>query len=158
MIFTKRSGWSGSCVLVGGLGNLFPGRTVFDKNIHRRVLSETNEFLRRAPTREFYAKRMAFSLQTFFFSLDLDFLRWRGLDDGNLGHMRKKRKKRPHLFFILYTSSSIRPFRIRLEAIPRMEFAFVIGWVDWASWTIRQWGIYFFLHTIVQIMFKVIVR
>jgi len=67
MIFTKRSGWSGSCVLVGGLGNLFPGRTVFDKNIHRRVLSETNEFLRRASTREFYAKRMAFSLQTFFF-------------------------------------------------------------------------------------------
>ena len=40
-------------MLVGGLGNLFPGRTAFDKNIHRRVFIRDERFLMWTSAREF---------------------------------------------------------------------------------------------------------
>ena len=40
-------------MLVGGLGNLFPGRAVFNKNIHRRVFIRDERFLMWISARKF---------------------------------------------------------------------------------------------------------
>ena len=73
VLFIKRFGWSGSCMLVGGSGNLFPGRTVFNKNINRRVFIRDEQFLMWISMQEsFYLGRTVFS--HFLFLLDfLDF-------------------------------------------------------------------------------------
>ena len=63
-------------MLVGGLGNLFPGRTVFGKNIYRRVFIRDERFLIWIAAREFLSGTNGF-LSIFFFELFLwllDFL------------------------------------------------------------------------------------
>ena len=56
-------------MLAGGLGNLFPGRTVFDKNIQRRVFIRDELFLMWIPAREFLSGTNSF-LSFFIFLLD----------------------------------------------------------------------------------------
>ena len=53
----------------GGLGNLFPGRTVFGKNIYKRVFIRDERFLIWISAREFSSGTNGFLSIFFFFGL-----------------------------------------------------------------------------------------